>query len=556
MNPPNFPAADSPDSENRDGNIRAGKTRDGVSSQNKNADQEIRRVGQIGIYMLGSRILGLFRDILLAALFGANGSSDALRAALRIPVMLRDMLSEGALSASFSPAYREQQRSADPQANQRFASAAFSAVTTLSLITLALLYWQAEAVIDTIFPFKDLEQREQAITGFRLLLPYLAIIPFIAIFRGLLHCHRRDPQTMRPQILQNLALIASGVVLLLSTPDELVRAQTWIWAFLGGAAIGVLLMARDVSKIAPIPRPTLHLRVPGQRRFLLDFGSLLISQVLVQSYSLLAFHLASGLGDGSLTCLEIAFRFHFFPIALIGVSSGIVAGDESADLLSRGQRGQLARMFTRNQRLTVFVGMVAAAGLMATSTPVIESLFVWGKFTTAAADETAPILMWYCLAIPFATLNIGLQRTAITLGLRRAVLAVTFFGLALQVGILLGGFFEITTGLIAQSYGISALLSWLALQLLIRKSLSLPRLRWKQGIKLLALSILVHQGAFHLLNQMQILLPDFTGKDLLLLLGAVSFGILLTTWIGRILKIREVEQMWLVFNTATGRIGR
>ncbi len=531
MIPQQFPAANSPDST-------SGRA-------------EIGRVGPIGLYMLVSRILGLFRDILLTTLLGATASSDALRAALRIPVMLRDMFSEGALSASFSPAYREQQQSVDPEARQRFARAALSAVMTLSLTTLALLGWQAEKVIDGVFP--GLENRDQAVAGLRALLPYLAIVPFMAIFRGLLHCHRRDPQALRPQILQNLVLIASGGLLVLGTPDELERAQAWIWAFLGGALLGVLVMARDVRRVVTIPWPTLHWRVPGQRRFVLDFGALLVSQILVQSYSLIAFHLASGLGTGSLTCLETAFRFHFFPIALIGVSSGIVAGDESADLLSRGQKGQLARMFTRNQRLTAFVGIVAAAGLLATATEVIQSIFVWGRFTADDGLETSRILMWYCLAVPFAALNIGLQRTAITLGLRRSVLAVTFLGLALQAIILLGGYFHVTTDLIAQSYAISAALTWITLQVLIRKPLRLPRLRWHHGVKLVLLGIVVHQGAFHFLNQLGKLLPGFPGKDLLLLIGAISMGVMLTTWVGKALRIREVGEMWLVFRTAVGK---
>ena len=57
-------------------------------------DAEVRRVGPLGRTMLISRILGLFRDILLTTLLGASATADALRAALRIPVILRDMLSE------------------------------------------------------------------------------------------------------------------------------------------------------------------------------------------------------------------------------------------------------------------------------------------------------------------------------------------------------------------------------------------------------------------------------------------------------------------------------
>lgn len=515
---------------------------------------EIRRVGPISLYILISRILGLFRDILLTSLLGSTATADALRAALRIPVMLRDMFSEGALSASFSPAYRQQQQADDDQAPHRFARAALSSIMSLTLVLLALLTWQADKVIDGIFP--GLTKSSEAISGLRALLPYLALIPFMAVFRGILHCHRRDTQALKPQIFQNLSLLACGSLLLVIAPDDHARAQGWIWAFLGGAVLGLLIMLRDVFRAGPIPWPTFHWRVPGHGRFLLDFGALLISQILIQSYSLLAFHLASGLETGSLTCLETAFRFHFFPIALIGVSSGIVAGDESADLISRNQKGQLSRMFARNQRLTAFIGFLAGAGLLATAGPIIDLLFVRGRFTDIDGQQTAGILAWYCLAVPFAALNVGLQRTAITLGQRKAVLFITLLGLGVQALILLGGELEVTTDLIAQSYLISSILSWLLLQGLLRKTISLPRLRMAQGVKLIFLSILVHQGAHHFLTGVMEITPAFPAKKVILLAGAIVLGVSLATFIGRKLKMTEVDDMWEIVGATVGRVRR
>ncbi|NRA75477.1 MAG: murein biosynthesis integral membrane protein MurJ, partial [Planctomycetes bacterium] len=55
-----------------------------------------------------SRILGVARDALLTALLGATPAADALRAALKIPATIRDLLSEGAISAAFIPAHQDQ----------------------------------------------------------------------------------------------------------------------------------------------------------------------------------------------------------------------------------------------------------------------------------------------------------------------------------------------------------------------------------------------------------------------------------------------------------------
>ena len=50
-----------------------------------------------------SRVLGLVREVVFAALFGAGHSTDAFNAAFRIPNLLRDMFAETALSAAFVP---------------------------------------------------------------------------------------------------------------------------------------------------------------------------------------------------------------------------------------------------------------------------------------------------------------------------------------------------------------------------------------------------------------------------------------------------------------------
>src|ERR1700690_3642368 len=60
-----------------------------------------RAAGVVGLAVLCSRVLGLAREQIFAALFGAGGSMDAVTAAFRIPNLLRDLFAEGALSTAF-----------------------------------------------------------------------------------------------------------------------------------------------------------------------------------------------------------------------------------------------------------------------------------------------------------------------------------------------------------------------------------------------------------------------------------------------------------------------
>ena len=52
-----------------------------------------------------SRVFGLARDIVVAAVFGAGPVADAFFAAFRLPNTLRRFTAEGALTQAFIPAY-------------------------------------------------------------------------------------------------------------------------------------------------------------------------------------------------------------------------------------------------------------------------------------------------------------------------------------------------------------------------------------------------------------------------------------------------------------------
>src|SRR6202044_955308 len=57
--------------------------------------------GIIALAVMCSRLLGLAREQICAALFGGGGMMDAFTAAFRIPNLLRDLFAEGALSTAF-----------------------------------------------------------------------------------------------------------------------------------------------------------------------------------------------------------------------------------------------------------------------------------------------------------------------------------------------------------------------------------------------------------------------------------------------------------------------
>ena len=64
---------------------------------------------------LASRVLGLVREVLMAALFGAGAAMDAFFVAFRIPNLFRRLFAEGAFAQAFVPVFSEAKTAQTPE---------------------------------------------------------------------------------------------------------------------------------------------------------------------------------------------------------------------------------------------------------------------------------------------------------------------------------------------------------------------------------------------------------------------------------------------------------
>src|SRR5262245_13939074 len=76
----------------------------------------------LSLATLVSRLLGLVREQVFAALLGAGFYGDAFTIAFRLPNLLRDLFAEGALSAAFQPAFQAARKSEGFETAQRLAN--------------------------------------------------------------------------------------------------------------------------------------------------------------------------------------------------------------------------------------------------------------------------------------------------------------------------------------------------------------------------------------------------------------------------------------------------
>ena len=219
-----------------------------------------------------SRIAGLARDLLQAALFGAGPAVSAFVVAYRIPNYLRRVFAEGSFSSAFVPVLSELRQRGDEAALQDFldhvAGALFAVVVAVTGLGMLLAPWIARLFL--LFAGKDSEQVEMTAQMLRITFPYLTFISMTALAGSVLNSARRFGLPAFTPVLHNLAVIF-GMLALARFFEVPEFALAW-GVFLAGIS-QMLLLWPALGRLGLRPRMKFDLRHAGVRRvFRLDAG--------------------------------------------------------------------------------------------------------------------------------------------------------------------------------------------------------------------------------------------------------------------------------------------
>src|SRR5687767_7896598 len=101
-----------------------------------------RSAASAGAATLTSRILGVVREQVLAALFGAGNAMDAYNVAFRIPNLVRDLFAEGAMSSAFVPTFTRLLATQGKEAAWRLGNHVINAliVITIAVVILGIAF--------------------------------------------------------------------------------------------------------------------------------------------------------------------------------------------------------------------------------------------------------------------------------------------------------------------------------------------------------------------------------------------------------------------------------
>jgi len=352
---------------------------------------------------MASRVLGLARDTVLAAYFGAGPAMDAYNVAFRIPNLLRDLFAEGAMSAAFVPTFTKHLTRAGKASAWLLGNHVVNALVIVTGVIVLLGMLFAEPLILALAAEEYTSTPGQlALTVHlaRIMLPSLTLIALAAAVMGMLNAlgHYFIP-ALSPAMF-NLVTILSVVALTPVMPTlglDPVSAIA-IGTLLGGVA-QLVVQFPSLRRAGFAYRPVLDWGDEGLRRVLVLMGPGTIGLAATQVNVFVNTLLATTAGTGAVSWLNYAFRLMYLPIGLFGVSvATAVLPSVSRHAAERSQDG-VRNTVADGMSLMFMMNVPATIGLVVLAVPIVRVILERGRFTAEDTLATAAALQFYALGL-------------------------------------------------------------------------------------------------------------------------------------------------------------
>lgn len=359
----------------------------------------------ISVLTLASRITGLVRQLLMAAMFGASPMTDAFNVAFRIPNMFRRLFAEGAFSQAFVPVLAGLKETEGEAATKQLIDQIATVLAWALVLTCVLGVLGAPWLVWAMA--SGLQQSAQgfdaAVFMTRWMFPYIAFMSLVALSAGILNTWKRFAVPASTPVLLNLCMIVAAAW---GAPWFARLGIEPIYAMVGGVMLGGVLQLGvqipALKRLGLLPRIGLRWssvrtawQHPGTRNVTRLMLPALLGVSVAQVSLLINTQIASHMTTGSVSWLSYADLLMEFPTAMLGVALGAVLLPQLAAARAATDTGSYSQLLDWGLRLVLLLAVPCAVALLVFAKPLVAVLYHYGKFTAHDVHQTALALTGY-----------------------------------------------------------------------------------------------------------------------------------------------------------------
>lgn len=353
----------------------------------------------IGGWTMGSRVLGLLRDMLIARFLGAGTLSDAYFVANRLPNLFRRLFGEGAFNAAFVPVFSGLLVTEGEDVARGFTEEAAAALAfwLLGLTILGEIFMRPLLHLLAAGFADDPAKFELTVVLARLAFPYLLLICLAALLSGVLNAMERFHAAAAAPMLYNAFAIGSMYALVPFLPTAAHALAIGV-SLSGIAQLGLLYWAvRRAGLELHVPRPRM---TPRMRLLLRRMAPGLVGAGITQLSLAVDTVIGTYLPAKSVSFMYYADRINQLPLGVLGIAVGTALLPTLSRHVSAGEEDRAIEKLNRAIEYALLLTLPAAAALLIIPDAILQVLFVSGKFTHADAALSAQSLAAYAAGLP------------------------------------------------------------------------------------------------------------------------------------------------------------
>ena len=360
----------------------------------------------VGSLTFLSRILGYFRDLLIARVIGAGLISDCFFVAFKLPNLFRRILGEGAMNAAFIPVVSGVRTKSGKKSADAFFSNIFSFLLVSLLAFVLILEIFMPLIITLIAPgFSDNPEKfNHSINLTRLTFPFVLFICLTSLMGAYLNTLGKFASMAVTPIILNLSLIFTLLIFFKSENLFLISSTLSFVVSIAGI-IQVIWMYYNIRR----NKSKLSINFSFLKTFKSDkeitkFFKLLLPAILgngaYQINLLIDMILASTLPDGSISFLYYADRVNQLPLGVLGIAIGTALLPVLSSQVKKNQKKEAEKSISKAIKFGILFSIPAFFGLLIFSENIISFLFFRGAFEYKDVQATSSALIALCCGLP------------------------------------------------------------------------------------------------------------------------------------------------------------
>lgn len=353
--------------------------------------------GLLMVAQLASRILGFFRESIMAGYFGKTSATDAYNTAFILPDLIYWLLVGGVLSSAFIPVFSEYIHKNNEEEGWRVVSSVVNLIFIGLgvLVVLALIF--TPQFIQLQVPGFTEEDKALTIHLTRIILIQPLLLALSGITMGVLNSYKIFWPSALGTVLYNACIILFGIIL--ARPDKPETISGFAIGVVIGALMNFVVQIPALRRVGLRYYPIIDWHHPGVKRIATLAVPIILSYALNQIQVIVNSNLGSHLDPGSITSVWYSYRLFQLPVGIFAFAIAVAAFPTLNEHAALKHWKEFIATSSSAVRMVIFITVPISIGMIVLRFPLIRVLFQHGAFTAEDTSATAIPLFFFCVGI-------------------------------------------------------------------------------------------------------------------------------------------------------------